>query len=443
MRKRSFRNFSYGRCDAFAEYLHRQSLKGWHFKEWRFGLVFEKGEPQDITYAVEVFPKGRENDNRPKEETLEYADYCQAAGWEMVDGKRKWCVFKRKKKDAVLIVTPEERYENIKKADRERSYLFLIWFFFTWIAVRGFWNFWFERNVFQNKDLLLLGIFIVVTFLAVLDAFGYFFRNLQKKSELRKGRVPAYKHELRIHSEYVFVILLLSGIIGLYLCGMGPGKDEITSMFISFLPVVFIFLNRLIGSIVRPKAGKQAVILMIGVLGCYLGVSIYLIVTESQIEGSEEKGDSVQDFPLYLEDVKQTEGIANGFQMVDKSIFGQRTEVWITYDTEKNRELAEQAMEQGNETVRHGDGLNYTIYDCKYEWVADRIWDLQEHPASDEKGCAEWWQAEEAWELEEEEPFCGQYSYFVKYPRTVLKLTSEKSLDEQQIRVICDKLDLL
>ena len=52
--------FNYRNCDAFARYLHEQSLRGQHFKEFRLGLVFEIGEPDDIYYAVEVFPKGRD-----------------------------------------------------------------------------------------------------------------------------------------------------------------------------------------------------------------------------------------------------------------------------------------------------------------------------------------------------------------------------------------------
>lgn len=41
-RKREFPKFRYRECDAFAEYLQERSMKGWHFKEWKFGLVFEK-----------------------------------------------------------------------------------------------------------------------------------------------------------------------------------------------------------------------------------------------------------------------------------------------------------------------------------------------------------------------------------------------------------------
>ncbi len=82
-KRRSINTFCYRDCDAFAEFLHSQSLQGWHFKEFRLGLLFEKGEPADIFYAVEVFPKGTEMDTRPERDTEEYAEYCEAAGWRL------------------------------------------------------------------------------------------------------------------------------------------------------------------------------------------------------------------------------------------------------------------------------------------------------------------------------------------------------------------------
>lgn len=116
-RKCVFRDFRYTECDAFAGYLHNMSRKGWHFKEWRMGLVFEKGEPADIYYRVEVFPKGTEMDTKPEMPAEEYAEYCRAAGWEFLDGKRKFCIFRRNDQGAVPIVTEEERFDNVRKAE--------------------------------------------------------------------------------------------------------------------------------------------------------------------------------------------------------------------------------------------------------------------------------------------------------------------------------------
>ena len=55
-----FVSFRYIERGAFAEYLHRMSLKGWHFAGWKLGMVFGRGEPEDIVYDVEIFSEARE-----------------------------------------------------------------------------------------------------------------------------------------------------------------------------------------------------------------------------------------------------------------------------------------------------------------------------------------------------------------------------------------------
>ena len=115
-----FVNFRYMERGAFAEYLHRMALKGWHFRGWKWGMVFEQGEPEDVVYDVEIFSEAREKDLCPEEETEEYAEYCRAAGWEFVDANRKFCVFRKVSEYAVPIVTETERVEEIWKAEGKR-----------------------------------------------------------------------------------------------------------------------------------------------------------------------------------------------------------------------------------------------------------------------------------------------------------------------------------
>ena len=71
MKKQVRKHFSYTQCDDFAAYLQEMSRKGFHFTEWKGGLVFEKGEPEDVTYQVEVFADGEEMDQRPSQDTEE------------------------------------------------------------------------------------------------------------------------------------------------------------------------------------------------------------------------------------------------------------------------------------------------------------------------------------------------------------------------------------
>ena len=117
---RRFLRFRYRDCDSFAKYLSEMAAKGWHFTEFRQGMVFERGEPRKREYAVEVFPKASEDDVRPAWNTKEYAQYCEAAGWKFVDNVRKFCVFEKLREDAEPIVTDEERLENVYEAERGR-----------------------------------------------------------------------------------------------------------------------------------------------------------------------------------------------------------------------------------------------------------------------------------------------------------------------------------
>ena len=61
-RKTVFKGFDYMHCDDFARYLEEMAAKGWHFKEWGVGLKFEKGEPEQAVYAVEVFEKASDSE---------------------------------------------------------------------------------------------------------------------------------------------------------------------------------------------------------------------------------------------------------------------------------------------------------------------------------------------------------------------------------------------
>ena len=45
--------FGYRQCDDFAAYLNHMARQGWHFKEWRAGLVFEEG-PEERRKFIDI-----------------------------------------------------------------------------------------------------------------------------------------------------------------------------------------------------------------------------------------------------------------------------------------------------------------------------------------------------------------------------------------------------
>ena len=114
--KRVRKEFDYMHCDDLAAYLSEMAAKGWHFKIWEDKLVFEKGEPAAVTYAVEIFDKAKERDLEPGQAAFEFSEYCEAAGWKFIDSRRKLCVLKKIREDAVPLFTPEERVKSAWKA---------------------------------------------------------------------------------------------------------------------------------------------------------------------------------------------------------------------------------------------------------------------------------------------------------------------------------------
>ena len=152
------------------------------------GLVLtEAGKSLYTTriYAVEVFSKGRENDSQPGKDAEEYAEYCEAAGWQLIDGRRRFCIFRRVQDDAVPIVTEEERFQNVKKAEirhfLDRSAGFALLAGLDWLQ---FFTINFDRWVFSQTWLLLLAGLTFMCLFYLLQLGGLFVWSRRAKREL-------------------------------------------------------------------------------------------------------------------------------------------------------------------------------------------------------------------------------------------------------------------
>ncbi len=142
-------------------------IGGTPFSGWRLGMIFEKGEPENTEYAVEVFPKGSEDDRRPEADAEEYGEYCEAAGWKLVDSRKKFCVFRKIREDAVPIVTEEERIENVCKAEfRYRLKRLPCLLFGTWTSWMNFLTGRAENWLFSN---LMMTTFLLLNLLVVME----------------------------------------------------------------------------------------------------------------------------------------------------------------------------------------------------------------------------------------------------------------------------------
>lgn len=438
--KRVFRTFQYRETEIFAGYLHEQSMKGWHFKEWKFGLVFEKGEPADIRYAVEVFPKGKEEDLKPEEDAMDYAAYCEAAGWEFVDGARKFCIFRQKKKDAAPIVTEEERFQNIYQAERKR------WLSQTGIVCLLLFDIAFlvctrlEIAVFENALIGLLALALWNVFWKLAEGLDLILWKRRSEGS-ENGQVSSlfYREDGEQRTFWkVFQKLEWWGGV-LFLGGIFLGQKIPGWMLPTVLICVMIFVvMSLLLSYFRP-ARDTSLMIQVGV-ACLFWV---ICVVASLALTYSDTVDVTQQFPLVQADYRDMKGEPMKVQECEysESIFGKMLHMEICYGEEPKYETT--TSSNGNVTTvsweltegsKEQDVLYYVYRECYVDWLPEMLWERVIRNWNSAVDCTEDWGATEA-------KTTGN-TYFVWQENKILVLRSDVELNQEQIQKIREKLGL-
>ena len=430
MKKRIINTFRYRDCDAFAKYLHHQSLQGWHFKEWQFGLVFERGEPADIHYAVEVFPNGAEMDTRPEEDTLEYAEYCEAAGWKLLDSSRKFCISRRTKETSVPIVEPEERFENIRKAE------WLLWlsrsipvFMLTGMQ----WSQLLSRN-FKNwifSDLMLLTL-LFMTFVSIQilsEGIALLLWAHTRRRMLKAGEIPAYGRKRHWDTR------MLPFLLYIIFAGFLAYHQEQIYLPILFPAAAILILLLFTGAVIafwRPSRAGNWIFQIVS--SCMILVS-FCAITSVLIFSTPDPGNVSEDMknpPLIQADYRHMKGeISSIYTDHIEGILGKADRFDVTY--QKNP-FTGGTSDNNMET----DSLRYTIYQSRSPWILNRLWkeempDPKEHPQERTKA----WDALSAVSQERND---HSYKELIRYSDRLLVLYSDEKLEDSQIEIIRQKL---
>ncbi|MFR9147055.1 MAG: DUF2812 domain-containing protein [Mediterraneibacter sp.] len=331
-----FVSFRYIERGVFAEYLHRMSLKGWHFAGWKLGMVFGRGEPEDIVYDVEIFSEAREKDLRPVEETEEYAEYCRAAGWEFIDANRKFCVFRKVSEDAVPIVTEEERVEEIWKAEGKRLiFPTIIFGLFALDSSINAVKTGLENWIFSDLSLFILMILPAYFLENVLQWVFALKWYLTGKKRISSGKPVRYGLRIgyRIWNAFVYAALAVL-IIGLYSLGMYKTAVVALAMW------VFFGVLQAAENYFRPgrKNGKR-----IRTIGCVSCIAISFLLLAFVPENTS-------------------------YKEINHSILGSTEEgSFLLADREEGEDVQ----------------FSYYLYRTDYPWIADLVWTSQKREDGD------------------------------------------------------------
>lgn len=419
--RRVFRNFRYTECDAFGEYLHEMSLKGWHFRKWQMGLVFEKGEPADITYCVEVFPKGSEMDLKPEKQAEEYADYCRVAGWELIDGQRKFCVFCRRDSDAPPIVTEEERFANVRKAECRQLALDL---FVPALLTAEFWIRALGR---EFPDWIFFPPYLWILLVVTLMTAGWIFQcgwtilwSVRGKRALQEGRQVSYERQpFRRAIEWILVILLEVGVMSLF---VWVGMPKAGLALAGSILVVLAFTAAILWF--RPSRDTNWWVQIAGGLVLTFLMIIVVIAAVFTENGTAENQKALAQLPLTQADYRYMRGKPDHAEYIyQKSLFGswlQGTVTWLNENQEENV-------------------LSYDVYRSEYAWVLDKVWET-------EKNTAYYRDAEETdprpWKALEVRSNMNGIVVCARYEDALLFLYADTPPAADRIEMILEKLDL-
>ena len=432
--KRIFKYYRYIESDAFAQYLHEMSLKGWHFKEWKFWLEFEKGESQDIEYAVEVFPKGSEMDVKPGMDAEEYAEYCRAAGWELVDGRRRFCIFRKISEITLPIVTEEERFSNICRAEWRWCLLSLLTtgVVYGTSAVR-FTGSAFVIMLFSNAILFTLLTLALLPVYEVLQCIGMAVWQVKAWRKIRRGQRPVYGKRREMYVLYAIMILMLARLTFVWGSEGTAGSAVVLWIWIGIIMAVLAGLW-----FYRPSRRENWVLQLVAGLG--IGIILFGGLSASLTGGSmdrEEMLSAAQKLPLVLTDYRRTdEEITFSYYEERSSILGTMLSGTIEYGY---------PPEEGGGAFEEQERLSYTVYRTDIPWLLDQVWqeeikagNLEEYDWVVEAGKGyEKWGAEEVLRREWEDN-----SLYVRYEDAVLNLYTTKLPKGEQIDIVREKLGL-
>lgn len=361
-KKSVFAFYRYTEGGSMEAYLEEMARKGWHFVEWRLGMVFEKGAPEDVIYDVEVFSGGRETDQRPGEEAEEYGEYCEAAGWQLVDARRKFCVFRQIRKDTVPIVTPEEKFTNAWKAELACRLRGLVWCLLI-LGLRGS-NLFLPggyANLFRNLFLATLLGWTAVFVLETWKLLALAVWCLQRYWELKMGKALFFGSRNRLIAWWQRIRIWGYGVPLLFVMAVLAAGGYIEYIQVLMLCYIVIFALEVGEGLWKPSREKQVNLLIIDAF-CTLAfvVLIFSVVGYREFRSEAELARTE---PLTVTAPVQAR-MEITYDTHEESIFGEHREVRADY-------WQNTASDEG-EAV--GD-LLVSVYESDFRPLLEACWD--------------------------------------------------------------------
>jgi len=238
-------------CAAAEEYLELLAEKGWLLLSIKgLFLVFEKIEPQEIKYSVDVFPKVSFFDHKDSDVALEYREYCRAAGWNYVCQKGKIQIFYAEEfgKKTISIHTDEnEKFKSVFKASLYYiASQFLITLLYIYILKLQLFSGATDLALGTNLGILVIVAGVSLIFINSIEIVSFFLWVIKASSKLKENEFMPYNNYKQLRIKYIFkntyglIILLLLLKFSVY-DKQGSNNSTISIFMIMCIPIIILF----------------------------------------------------------------------------------------------------------------------------------------------------------------------------------------------------------
>lgn len=374
---------------AMERKLEKMAQRGWFLEKLtNWGFKYVRSEPQAVRYSITYFPGASVFDPRLSDEQMTYADYCQAAGWELVSSWGPLQIFRSTRPDPIPIETDEEaKLQAIHKSMLKTSVLSYALLLVVWVmnlALRlgslGKTPLDFLASNHQMAFTGFLLFFILYMAYMLADYFWWYF---QSKKRVERGEDCAQPHT-RLRYALSMVLLAMCAVMLLSQVAEMSSSGDVLLYAIIFagLALVMVLSQQLMKLMKRKgfsrkvtravfvvsvvamsfayTSGIMAAVLRMGDHDLFAQRQPVEVYTDSRGHEWEIYADEL---PITLEDLGYTvtpEDRCTYLAEPEQSVLLSKV-IYLQRGYGESSQLPE---------------LNYGVVTARWDWVLDWCWDL-------------------------------------------------------------------
>ena len=353
-KKRVIFNFLPYEYKSLEEYLEKMALKGWILEDINgYWLKFNKSAPKKLKYSFDIMNKVSFWDGKNCDESLEYREYCEKAGWKFVcESDRREIYCSESDEDRREIHTDEiEKFNIMTKASLKYislNIITLICVLITPLMITiGSTDAHFLANTLSLSCVILSSVFLLQEMISIISFLVFFIKG---KISIRNGEKINYNFKVSILLKrlvrYLFLIILLLILEALTI------DYDINILKVLFIIIGLSFISEYIVNFIRDKNYKNKRIIILSFYFVLIIVMLSIITTLvfGGIFNKDNKyyNKKIEKVPqIKIEDFNDTSKDDLIFFRMDKSPIAS----YLFYSRE-GKKL----------------DLSYNIYESKYKW---------------------------------------------------------------------------